>query len=297
LEGAKDAIGYFERAIATDSNYALAYAGIADTYMIANTGELQDVASKKARAAALKALALDPTLSEPHMSVAQLLFSEDWDFVAAEREFKRAIELSPSNIHAHHMYSHFLLAVGRIEESRVHTQTLMELDPLSAWAAGHLGYHQLYARQYDDAIATFRPYFVKMKDDWAARFQLGDAYYQKGMMREAVEEYLQGRTLNGTSADEVAALRRAFAANGMPGYLREWIEQLMRGEVTGATTVALAGAYARLGERDRAFEWLERAYAQRSPRLPHVREMVEFDNLRSDPRFNALLRRIGLPPV
>ena len=296
-EGALTAIAYFERATATDPNYALAYAGIADTYTIADTGTPPELASKKAREAALKALALEPTLSEPHMSVAQLLFAEDWDFPVAEREFKRAIELSPSNIHARHMYSHFLLALGRIEESRVETQILLELDPLSSWAAGHLGYHQLYARQYDDAISTLRPYLAKTKDDSGARFQLGDAYYQKGNMREAIEEYLQGLTLTGSNADEVAALRRAFAANAMPGYLRERIEQLKRGPVKRDTGVAIAAAYARLGERDRAFEWLERAYTERSPRLPHLRELVEFDNLRSDPRFNDLLRRIGLPPA
>ena len=295
--GAQTAIAYFERAIATDPNYALAYAGIADTYMIADTGAAPDVASKKARAAAMKALALDPTLSEPHMSVAQLLFAEDWDFAGAEREFTRAIELSPSNIHARHMYSHYLLAMGRIEESRMETQILTELDPLSSWAAGHLGYHQLYARQYDEAIATLRPYLVKTTDDFGAHGQLGDAYYQKGMMREASEEYLQARALTGAKADDVTALRRAFVANGMPGYLREWVEQLKRGDVTRFTSVALAGAYARLGERDRAFEWLERAYTERSPGVVHVREFVEFDNLRSDSRFADLLRRIGLPPI
>jgi eukaryotic-like serine/threonine-protein kinase len=296
-EGALNAIGYFERAIAIDPNYALAYAGIADTYMIADTGSPPDVASKKAREAALKAIALDPTLSEPHHAFAQLLLTEEWDFAAAEREFKRAIELSPSNVHAHHMYSHFLLAVGRIEDSRVETKTLMELDPLSSWAVGHLGYHQLYARRYDEAIATLRPYLEKTKDDVGAHGQLGDAYYQKGMMREAVEEYLQSRMLIGGKAEDVAAMRRAFDAGGMPGYLREVIEQLTRGQATSFTTVTVAGAYARLGEADRAFEWLERAYAERSPGVVHVREFVEFDNLRSDPRFAELLRRIGLPPV
>jgi eukaryotic-like serine/threonine-protein kinase len=295
--GAETAIAYFERAIATDPDYALAYAGLADTYLIGNTGAAPEIVSKKAREAATKALALDPSLSEPHMSVAELLFREDWDFAAAEREFKRAIELSPSNIHAHHMYSHFLLAMGRIEESRVQSQILMELDPLSPLGPAHLGYHQLYARQYNDAISTFRPYFVKTKDDWGAHDQLGDAYYQKGMMREAVEEYLQARAGTGTTAEEVAALRRAFAADGMPGYHRQWIEQLKRAPVTRFTKTAIAGAYARLGERDLAFEWLERAYAERSPGLLFVRQLVQYDNLRSDPRFNALLRRIGLPPV
>jgi tetratricopeptide (TPR) repeat protein len=195
------------------------------------------------------------------------------------------------------MYSHYLLAVGRIEESRVETQIMMELDPLSSWAAGHLGYHQVYAREYDQAISTLGPYLLKTKDDWAAHDQLGDAYYQKGMMREAVAHYLEARALNGAKDDEMAALRRAFAASDMPGYLREWIAQLKRNAATRYTTMAVAGAYARLGERNRAFEWLERAYAERNPRLAHVREFLEFDNLRSDPRFNDLLRRIGLPPV
>lgn len=189
----------------------------------------------------------------------------------------------------------WLLRAG--DSDRVETQILMQLDPLSSWAAGHLGYHQLYARQYDEAIATLRPYLLKTKDDFGAHGQLGDAYYQKGMMREAVEEYLQARALTGTKPDDVAGLRRAFSANGIAGYLREWTEQLERGEVTRYTSVALAGAYARLGERDRGFEWLERAYAEHSPGLAHVREFLEFDNLRPDPRFNDLLRRIGLPPV
>jgi TolB-like protein/Tfp pilus assembly protein PilF len=296
-EGSQAAIGYFERAIAIDPEYALAYAGIADTYMIGDAGESPEVANKKARAAALTALALDPTLSEPHMSFAQLLLTEDWDFVAAEREFKRAIELSPSNVHARHMYSHFLLMVGRVEESRVETETMIGLDPLSSWAASHLGYHQLYARQYDEAIATFRSYLLKMPGDYGVHAQLGDAYYQKGLIREAVEEYLQVPAGPGGKPEDMAALRRAYEAGGMPGYLRKWVEQLKRGPAAFNTATAIAGAYARLGERDLAFEALERAYAERSRALLILRERVEFDNLRSDPRFNDLLRRIGLPPV
>jgi uncharacterized protein HemY len=116
-------------------------------------------------------------------------------------------------------------------------------------------------------------------------------------MREAVEEYLQVPAGPGGKPEDMAALRRAYEAGGMPGYLRKWVEQLKRGPAAFNTATAIAGAYARLGERDLAFEWLERAYAERSRTLVNLRERVEFDNLRSDPRFNDLLRRIGLPPV
>jgi tetratricopeptide (TPR) repeat protein len=187
--------------------------------------------------------------------------------------------------------------MGRIDESLVETRKLVELDPLSPWAMGHVGYHQLYARQYDEAIATFRPYLLKMKDDVSSHDLLGDAYYQKGMMGEAVEEFLVARALTGFHAEEVATLRRAFTERGIPGYLREWIEQLKRKPYDVRTPETIAGAYARLGDKDRAFQLLETAYAERNPRLVNLRENVVFDNLRDDPRFADLLRRIGLPPV
>ena len=145
-------------------------------------------------------MALDPALGEAHASLAQLLANEDWNFGAAEREFKRAIELSPSYIEAHHMYSHYLLAMGRNDESLVESRKVLALDPLSPVGLGHLAYHYLSTPSVpDEAISTFQTYLAKEKNDVAAYAQLGDAYYQKGMMREAFEQFLTVRRLDGAA--------------------------------------------------------------------------------------------------
>jgi tetratricopeptide (TPR) repeat protein len=284
----------------------LAYSGLADAYLFgAGTGMPAKEANQKAREAVARALALDSTLGEAHVSLGGLLMGDDWDFVGAEREFKRAIALSPSYVEAHHMYSHYLLVMGRVDESLVESRKVMALDPLSPLGIGHLAFHNLYARQYDDAIRDFHTYLLKENDDVSAHFQLGDAYYQKGMFSEAFEEFVKSLTLTGITAKETAELRQAFTTNGMRGYFRKRIVQLT-GDGTAAfgpggtapeRTVQIAGAYARLGEKDFAFDWLEKAYTQHANALVHLREDVSFDNLRADPRFGDLLRRIGLPPV
>src|SRR6202022_3432258 len=159
LDGAKKAVEYFQEAIKEDPNYALAYSGLADVYMFgsnAGAGLPPKEAHRRARETATKALALDPALGEAHASLSQVLFYDDWDFTGTERELKRAIELSPSYAEAHHMYSHFLLAMGRIDESFVESETFLELDPLSPDPNLHLGYHYLFSRQYDKAIAQYK---------------------------------------------------------------------------------------------------------------------------------------------
>jgi TolB-like protein/cytochrome c-type biogenesis protein CcmH/NrfG len=305
-DGSKAAVSYFEAAIGKDPKFALAYSGLADAYLFgAGTGTPAAEANRKAREAVAKALALDPKLGEAHVSLGQLLMNEDWDFAGAEREFKRAIELSPSYIEAHHMYSHYLLVMGRIQESLIESRKVLALDPLSPLGLGHIAFHNLYARQYDDAISDFRKYLLKEKDDVAAYFQLGDAYYQKGMFNEAFEEFSRSLVLAGMKTQDAADLRQAFAKDGMPGFLRKRIEQLKAGGTAaygpGGTAperpIQIAGAYARLGNKDSAFDWLEQAYVQHANALVHVREDVSFDNLRGDPRFAHLLRRIGLLPV
>jgi serine/threonine protein kinase/tetratricopeptide (TPR) repeat protein len=299
-EGSTAAVSYFEEAIAKDPNYALAYSGLADAYLFgAGTGAPAKEANRKAREAVAKALVLDPAVGEAHASLGQLLMNDDWDFVAAEREFKRAIELSPSYVEAHHMYSHYLLAMGRFEESRVESDKVMGLDPLSSLGLGHLAYHYLSAGQYDDAISSYQAYLSKETGDVASYGQLGDAYYQKGLMRQAFEAFQTSLTLNKMAPESLVALRRAFSERGMDGFLRERIAQLkgtQRAEPGLTTSFEIARAYARLGDRNAAFEWLQEAYTDHGGALVHLREDPAFNNLRVDPRFADLLRRIGLPP-
>jgi eukaryotic-like serine/threonine-protein kinase len=303
-EGSKAALAYFQQAIAIDPRYALAYSGMADVYLIGtDVGVSAAEAVRVAREAVTKALALDPMLGEAHASRAQLLFNADWNFPEADREFRRAIELSPSHIEGHHMYSHFLLAVGRIDESLVESRKLLELDPVSPWSLGHLGFHQLVAHQYDDAIRTLRDYMAKSAgaDDYAG--QLGDAYYAKGMMREAFEQFI---SQDGTRArpEAVAALRRGFEQHGMAGYLRARVALLnatpsaLWGRADAETIDGdLADTYARLGERELSFARLQRLLAQHATSLVYLRQGIGFVSLYADPRFNDVLRQVGLPPV
>jgi serine/threonine-protein kinase len=305
-DGSRTAVSYFERAIAKDPNYAPAYSGLADAYLFgAGTGIPAKEANQKAREAVAKALSLDPTLGEAHVSLGVLLEDLDWNFAGAEQEIRRGIELSPSYVEAHHVYSHHLLAMGRIEESLSESRKIMELDPLSSLGMGHLAYHYLSARQYDEAIRAFHTHLSKVTDDFAAYRQMGDAYFQKGMFGEAFEEFLKSLMATGMTANDAADMRAAFAKNGIRVYFQKRLEQLKSdgtaafgpGGAPPERLVQIAGAYARLGEKDLAFDWLEKAYAQHANALVHVREDVTFDSLRTDPRFADLLRRIGLPPV
>ena len=299
LDGTKKAIEYFQEAIKEDPNYALAYSGLADAYTVApyGTGLSLKEAHRRAREAATKALSLDPALGEPHAALAEVLFYEDWDFAGAEREFKRAIELSPSYAEGHHMYSHFLLTMGRIDESLVESRKFLDLDPLSPAPNLHLGYQYLYARQYDLSVQQHLKTLEMDPNSARAHDQLGDTYYQKGMFAEAVAEYLKEKGLSGAAQDDITALKHAYSASGIKGYLHKQVEQFLaiRARQGQGLTVGIAAQYSRLGDKDKTFEWLETAYGEHASSLVHLREELAFDNVRSDPRFADLLRRIGLP--
>lgn len=299
LEGAKQAVAFFEEAIRKDPNYALAYAGLADAYMFgagAGAGLPQKEAHRRAREAATKALSIDSQLGEARAALAEVLLHDDWDFAGAEREFKRAIELNPSYAEGYHQYSHLLLLLGRINESFILSTKFLELDPVSLAPSVHLAYHYLYARQYDEAIQQYQKDLQLYRDaPPVVHTRLGDAYYQKDMFREAVEEYLKTLTLEGFASDRIAALREAFDKGGIKAYLQKRVKQLNAAAQTEPEYVIIAALHARLGEKDQSFEWLEKAYAAHSDELVRLKEEVGFDNLRSDPRYADLLRRIGLP--
>lgn len=296
-DGSKQAVGYFEEAIKRDPNYALAYAGLADAYVFGSgvgPEVPQKEAHRRAREAATKALSLDPQLGEAHAALAEVLLYDDWDFAGAERELKQAIELNPNYAEGHHEYSHLLLLLGRIDESFVESKKLLELDPVSETPIGHLGYHYLYARQYDEAIQQFQK-DLQLYPDVVSHGQLAEAYYQKGMFSDAVEEYLKGLAQSGFTADKIAELRKASARSGIKGFYQTLLEQSKAGPQTEQDHVSIAELYARLGEKGRAFEWLEKAFAEHADGLVRLKEEVGFDNLRSDPRYADLLRRVGLP--
>jgi tetratricopeptide (TPR) repeat protein len=304
-DGARQAIQYFEEAIRKDPNYALAYSAIADAYLFGLVKRhdpkvdpsigpqvTQKEVHRLAREAATKALSLDPQLGEAHAALAEVLLLDDWDFAGAERELKRALELNPSYAEGHHQYSHLLLLLGRINESLTESRKFLELDPISEPPIGHLGYHLLYARQYDEAIRQLKK-DIDLYSDSPQHAKLGDAYYQKGMFGEAVDAYLKQFARIGFTPDQIARLKSAFATAGINGYLRQLLEEYKA--PPASDPVDIAELYARLGEKELAFEWLEKAFAQHSDYLVRLKEEVGFDNLRSDPRYADLLRRVGLP--
>jgi len=299
-EGSRRAVEYFEQAIAKDSEYALAYSGVADAYIVGTgTGIPVREAHRRAREAATRAVALDPSLGEAHASLSQVLLYDDWDFAGAERELRRALELSPNYVEGHHMYSHFLLIVGRHDESFAECRKVAELDPLSPLTPDHFGYHYLYTRQYDASIKSMLA-ALRIADGPSYRVQIADAYYQNGMYAEAVDHFVRAWMMDGAPVADVAALQDAFTSGGINGFLRKQAEQLETSQNSDASfalggPMRIAVAHARLGDTTRAFEWLERAYAQQSPALVHLREQVAFDSLRQDPRFQDLVRRVGLP--
>jgi serine/threonine protein kinase/Tfp pilus assembly protein PilF len=299
-EGFKRGIEYFNQAIEKDPNYALAYAGLAASYVLLGH-ELFSVlhpreAYPKAKAAATKALELDETLAEAHAVLAKARFRYDWDWLGAEREFKRAIELDPGYATVHQWYSHLLLPIGRPEESLAESKLALELDPLSLIINLHLGWHYLYVRQYDKAIEQLRKTLELDPNFALALLFLGQAYEQKAMHSEAIVEFQKAISLSRGGPVHVAALGHAYAVSGKRGEAQKVLERLIElSKRRYVPSYEISVIYAGLGDKEQAFAWLQKAYEERdSSWLGDVNVDPRFDDLRSDPRFTDLLRRLGL---
>ena len=297
-EDLKKGIGYFQQAIDLDPNYALAYAGLADSYNVLPiwTPIKTKEAYPRAKSAALKALEIDDTLAEAHTSLAYAIYRYDWDWPGAEREFKRAIELKPNYATAHQWYSFYLSTMGRVEEAIVEIKRAQELEPLSLFINSDVGVAFYRAGQYDQAIEQLRK-TIEMDPNFAyARYNLGVAYEQKGMYEEAVAELNKAVELSGDAHLMLASLGHAYAVSGKRGeaekLLDEWKERSKREHVS-AYYIALI--YTGLGEKDQALQWLDKAYQDRDFNVPRLKDELRLDSLRSDPRFQDLVRRVGLP--
>lgn len=287
----------FQEAIAKDPSYALAYAGLADTYVFGEADLDPKVAIPLARAAATKALQLDDTLSDAHAALAQVKFLGDWDWAGAEKEFRRAIVLNPGDTLAHHMYSHFLLNTGRNEESLKESELYLRLDPLSVAANNHLGYHYLVTGQFDLAIEQEHKALQIDPSYHQAIYFLGEAYRHRGTPQEALVQYEKAMTLSGIDPDWVRSLRKAYQAEGWRGYFRKSLDRdLERSNREYVSPCDIAEDYALLGDDAQAFRYLDKGYANRDARLVWIKAERDFDALHSDPRYADLLRRMGLPP-
>ncbi len=296
-EGLKKALGFFQQAIGKDSNYAPAYAGIADYYNVLPFYSRQRPEEVFARAkdAALTALKLDETLAEGHAALAYVRAYYDWNWPAAETEFRRALELNPSYAGAHHSYSRFLTAMGRHEEALAELKRAQELDPLSLLLKANLGMIYYFTRQYDQAIAQVQKTIELDSTFPVAHWGLGLAYEQKGMHRDAIVAIEKSISLAGRDPNFIASLGHVYAMRGMRREVQQIIDELAReARRSYVSSYHVALLYAGLGEKDRAFDWLDKAAVERSGLLIYLNMDPRLDNLRSDQRFQGLLRRVGL---
>ena len=297
-DGLKVALAYFNQANDEDPKYAPAYSGLADTYSLLGDWQYAVMTPKealpKAKAAATKALELDGALGEAHNSLAFCLDGFDWDFDAAGKEFRRAIELNPSYATAHHWYAWHLSLLGRYDEAIAEMRKAENLDPLSLIINADLAELLVLAHSYDESIRQSRK-TIEMDPNFAlAHNQLAQAYLQKHMIDEAVAELQKAAQLSGGSPTVMANLARAYVASGKRGEAIKLLSGLKkRSNATYSHGSEIAVIYAALGDTDQAMNWLEKGFEERFN--PGVLLRPGFDPLRSDPRFQDLARRIGLP--
>jgi TolB-like protein len=293
----QESIRYFNRAIELDPSFALPYAGLASSYsMLGARGTLSPMeAYPKVVAAATKALELDDTLAEAHYAQAKVK-RDDWDLVGFEKELKRAIELNRNYIEAHHNYSHLLIALGRPAESLSESKRLLEIDPLDLTLNAHLGWYYLVTRQYDQAIEKCLG-TLGMGENFWAHYYLGQAYEQTRRYEEAISEFKKAIPLSKGNPEATAALGHAYAVSGRENEARRVLGELndySKQRYVSPDYRALI--YAGLGDRDAAFEQLQKAYDDHAGQLIYVNVDQRFDSLHSDPRFQELCRRVGLAP-
>jgi tetratricopeptide (TPR) repeat protein len=298
-QGLNKSIEYFQQAIEKDPSYALAYSGLADSYnMLGFYGDLPQMESApKAKAAAIKALEIDDQLAEPHASLAWGKFAFDWDWSGAEREFKRAIELNPSYATSHRWFANCLTQQGRHEEALAEAKRAQQLDPLSLVSSAGFASTLYHARHYDQAIEQERK-ILELDDLFApAHWLLGLAFEQKAKFEEAIAEFQKATTLDAYPIFYPAALAHAYGVAGQRGEARAVLAKLANlSKTRDIAWYEIAVVYAGLGEKDKTLAMLETAYKRRDSHLNGLKVDPRLDTLRSDPRFQDLLRRMGLPP-
>ncbi|HEV7377698.1 MAG TPA: protein kinase [Pyrinomonadaceae bacterium] len=302
-EDIREAIRDFQLAIDLDPNYALAYTGLADCYVL---GNLLQMSPREAMPVAIektqRALAIDPNLAEALTSLAKIKLSYEWDWTGAETEFRKALELKPGYATAHQWYGVYLSEMGRHDESLGQRRRALELDPLSLSISTGLGRAYFWARKYDEAIEHLLKTLQQDPKYADTHWSLGLAYEGKKMYAEAIASYQSAISLSKTTEfpegkpEMIAALGHAHAVMGRRDEALKIIEQLktLIAQQRYVSPYSIALIYAGLGEKDMAFEWLDRAYNERDESYIHLKVDPRLDDLRSDPRFTERLQLIKL---
>jgi TolB-like protein/DNA-binding winged helix-turn-helix (wHTH) protein/Flp pilus assembly protein TadD len=299
--GLNKSVEYFQKAIAKDPKYALAYSGLSDCYILLPVYGFSSPkeALPKAKEAALKSLEIDDTLAEARTSLASIKAAYDWDWPGAERDFQRAIDLSPRYATARQWYGDALATMGRQEEVIANYKQALELEPLSLVINMSLGQAYYHAREYDRAIEQLQKTLELDPNFATAREYLGLAFLQKSRYKESISEFKKSLLISPDSPDAIWKLGYAYGVTGRKAEALQVLDRLNQlSKRRYVPAEAIACIYVGLGERGMAFEWLEKGYEARSIGLGGIDLKVNpvFDSLRSDPRFADILRRINLQP-
>jgi tetratricopeptide (TPR) repeat protein len=296
--GLEEGHRHFERAVELDPRYALAYVGIADSYTMLSTYNIipPREANPKAKTAALRALEIDNTLAEAHASLAFINHFYDWNWAAAREGFLRALELNPRYGEAHRWYANHLSSFGRHEEAIAEARRSRELDPLSLIINRNVGRRLYFARQYQLAVEASLQTLRLDSDFYPAIVTLGRAYLEMGKVEEGVKELQRAMELSSGNPKVIGLLGHAYVRAGRKDDALKMLRKLQeRSPKEFGRAFPIAVVYAGLGNRDRAFAWLEKAYQERSGWMVTIKNDPALDNLRSDPRFQDLLRRMNFP--
>jgi TolB-like protein/Tfp pilus assembly protein PilF len=293
-------IAYFQQAIQKDPNYALPYAGLANSYISLGQPWGGDMSPTEvlpqAKAAATRALEIDDSLGEAHLALARVVQLYDWNWSAVEMEYRRALELNPNDAMAHNWYGEYLQEMGRNEEAFAQLRQAVVLDPLSSDSANNLGDVFYTARQYDQAIRAFQKALELEPDYIDAHVGLGWVYEEKKMYREAIAELEKAANLSNRHELVVASLGKVLGDSGRKQEARKLLEELEeRSKHRYISPCLIALVQIGLGERDQAIASLEQGFAARDQWMLYLKVDPHMDDLRSDPRFQDLIRRVGLP--
>lgn len=285
---------HYQQAVDLDAEFAPAHAGVAASYLLKAflDWNMSSDFIPKAREAALKAISLDGNSAEGYSSLGFIQLYFDWDWDEAKTSLSRALELSPNDVHIRHAYADYLMVMGDLKESLNQVEIGHLYDPFSPMAGIVLGFHRILARQYDEVIEEVRKTIAKEPDSIVGFPYYAHALWHKGMHEQALAAF---KRTWGSDEELLQAMNRGFSESGYTGAIHSLANALAHRSPEFQDNVTLAMLYARAGEPGPAMESLEKAYQNRQPQILHIRAMPDFDELRSTPEFQDLLRRIGFP--